>query len=107
MDYKLIITEHAEEVLDGLIYYLINRLKNESAATHLFDSIEKIYDRLEENPYQFPECRDQYLKRMGYREAVVTDMSYLVIFRIEKCHVYVVGIFHGLENYQDKLTDGY
>ena len=48
MAYKLIITEKAEELLDNLIYHLIYRLKNTQAAVHLFDSIDKIYDRLEE-----------------------------------------------------------
>ena len=92
MAYKLIITEKEEELLDNLIYHLIYRLKNTQAAVHLFDSIEKIYDRLEENPFQFPESRDMILKRRGYREAVLTDMDYVIIFRVEETSVYVTGI---------------
>lgn len=103
MAYKLIITEKAEELLDNLIYYLIYRLKNTQAVVHLFDSIEKIYDRLEENPFQFPENRDMSLQRRGYREAVLTDMGYVIIFRIEEAYVYVTGIFHQLENYRKKV----
>ena len=38
--------------------YGLYRLKNTQAAVHLFDSIDRIYDRLEENPFQFPESRD-------------------------------------------------
>lgn len=53
---------------------------------HLLDGIEKLYDRLEENPYQFPECHATYL-----------------IIRIEAKVVYVLGIFHELENYKHKL----
>ena len=63
MAYRLRVTEHAEELLDDLVYYLIFRLKNDQAAAHLFDEIEKIYVRLEENPYQFPKSRDVYLNR--------------------------------------------
>lgn len=103
MAYKLIITEKEEELLDNLIYHLIYRLKNTQAAVHLLDSIEKIYDRLEENPFQFPESRDMILKRRGYREAVLTDMDYVIIFRIEEASVYVTGIFHQLENYRKKV----
>ena len=103
MAYNLIITEKAEELLDDLVHYLIYRLKNEQAAVHLFDSIDKIYDRLEENPYQFPESRDANLKRLGYREAVVIDMNYVIIFRIEESSAYVVGVFHQLENYRKKI----
>ena len=58
MAYKLIITEKTEGLLDNLVYHLIYKLKNNQAAVHLLDSIGKIYDRLEENPFQFPESRD-------------------------------------------------
>lgn len=103
MNYKLIITERAEELLDGLVRYLLYQIKNEQAAVHLLDSVEQVYSRLEENPLQFPRCRDSYLSQLGYREAVFTDMKYLVIFRIEEDTVYIVGVFHELEQYQNKL----
>ena len=71
MDYKLVISEHADELLDNLVYYLLYRLKNEQAARHLLDGIGGIYDRLETNPFQFPLSRDVYLANKGYHEAVV------------------------------------
>ena len=67
------------------------------------DCIDRIYERLEENPFQFPESTDVNLIRMGYREAVLTDMDYVIIFRVEESSVYVVGIFHQLENYRKKV----
>ena len=62
MVYKLNVTDHADELLDNLVYHLIYRLKNKQAATHLLDCID-------------------------VRDDVVN----------------VVGIFHQLENYQNKL----
>ena len=103
MAYKLNVTEHAEELLDKLVYHLVYRLKNKEAAKHLLDSLEGIYDRLVENPYQFPKSRDIYLEKKGYYEAVVQQMSYIVIFDVRADIVNVVGIFHQLENYQNKL----
>lgn len=103
MAYKLEITERAEQLLDQLVYYLLYRLKNEQAAGHLLNEISKIYDRLEANPYQFTEAKDAYLKSKQYREAVITDMNYVVIFKIENETVYVLGVFHGLENYRTKI----
>lgn len=49
MAYKLNVTEHADELLENLVYYLIYRLKSEQAARHLLDGIDSIYDRLEDN----------------------------------------------------------
>lgn len=103
MAYKLNVTEHADGLLDNLVYHLIYCLKNEQAAKHLLDCIDTIYDRLEINPFQFSECRDAYLAKKGYREAVVSQMNYIIIFNVEADIVNIVGIFHQLENYPDKL----
>jgi hypothetical protein len=106
MDYKLVISEHADELLDNLVYYLLYRLKSEQAARHLLDGIDGIdgiYDRLETNPFQFPLSRDAYLANKGYHEAVVPLMDYIVIFDVREDTVNVVGVFHQLENYQSKL----
>ena len=98
MDYKLVISEHADELLDNLVYYLLYRLKSEQAARHLLDGIDGIYD-----PFQFPLSRDAYLANKGYHEAVVPLMDYIVIFDVREDTVNVVGVFHQLENYQSKL----
>ena len=103
MGYKLVISEYADELLNNLIYYLIYRLQNEQAAKHLLAGIDSIYDRLETNPFQFPLSRDNYLANMGYHEAVVPQMDYVVVFDIRVEVVNVVGVFHQLENYQNNL----
>ena len=103
MAYKLTVTEHADELLDNLVYYLLERLKNEQAARHLLDGIESVYERLEENPLQFPLSRDAYLASKGYHEAIVPQMDYIVVFNMKADIVHVVGIFHQLENYQKKM----
>lgn len=104
MIYKLKITDHAEELLDQITYHLIYRLQNTQAAYHLLDNIEKIYDRLLENPYQFPKSKDKHLSMNEYHEAILPEMNYIIIFKIIDHTVYVAGIFHQSENYQDKLS---
>lgn len=103
MEYDLIITERAEELLDNLVYYLLFQLKNEQAARHLLERIENIYDRLSENPLQFPLCRDRYLADKGYREAIIPGMEYVIIFDVENTIVTISGVFHQLESYFGKV----
>lgn len=103
MAYNLIVTDRADELIDDSVCYLIDKLKNPDAAKHLLDGIDKIYDRLEENPFQFPESPDDYLKRRRYREALVPEMSYRIVFRVEEPDVYIVGVFHELENHTAKI----
>lgn len=81
MNYMKVIT-YAEELLDNLVEYLLHPLKSEQAARHLLDGVDNIYDRLEENPFQFPNSQDAYLGKMGYREAIVPQMDYIIIFSI-------------------------
>lgn len=103
MAYKLIITEHADELLDNILNYLMYQLKSEQATRHLLDEMDNLYARLENNPLQFPLSRDTYLANKGYHEAVTGQMGYIVVFRIQANIVNIVGIFHQLENYQKKL----
>lgn len=87
MNYKLIITNRAEELLDTLVQYLLYKLNNKQATARLLDKVEQIFDRLEENPFQFAVCRDGYLSHKGYREAVLPDMNYLIIYRVEETKI--------------------
>ena len=103
MAYKLIITERADELIDRLAAYLVNKLKNPDAASHFLDELETIYNRLEDKPYQFSESKDEYLFLRGYREALFREMKYRVIFRTDGQTVYILGVFHTLEDYARKL----
>ena len=103
MAYKLIVTERADEQIERLTAYLIIKLKNTDAATLFLDELETIYNHLEENPFQFSEGREEYLFLRGYREAVFQQMNYRVVFRIDEMTVYILGVFHTLEDYGRKL----
>lgn len=103
MDYRLEITEHFDELLDRLLYYLIFQKRNPDAAKHLLDGISVLYDRLSDNPYQFPVSRDVFLASKNYREARITDMNYLIVFKVENMTIFALGVFHTLENYPDKM----
>ena len=103
MAYKLVIREHADDLLDRLVYHLIYRLKNEQAAKHLLDGVENVYSRLEIYPEQFPVSRDTFLAKRGYHEAVVPQMDYVIVFAVRSDTVNVVGVFHQSENYQRKI----
>jgi plasmid stabilization system protein ParE len=105
MAYNLQIAERANDQIDKLTGYLINRLHNRDAAIHFLNGLDVVYRRLEENPYQFPASSDVFLQRQGYREAFLTGMRYRIVFRVDGQTVYVVGVFHMLENYIVKVED--
>lgn len=103
MEYRLMITRRAEDLLDNLVGYLLLELGNEPAAVRLLDGMERIYCRLEQNPFQFPASSDRYLSGKGYREALVPGMGYRVIFCVTGESVTVLGIFHQLESLRGRV----
>lgn len=47
--------------------------------------------------------RDRYLSMKGYRVAMIPKTKYILVFNIREDTVFVVGIFHQLENYWMKV----
>jgi plasmid stabilization system protein ParE len=77
MHYKLIITERSEELLDNIINYIINKLKNPQAAKNLIIGIENVYSNLEYNPEIYAYSEDHFMKSRGYRKAVIPNYNKL------------------------------
>lgn len=96
MKYKLTITERAEELLDHILYYIINQFRNPQAAGNLIAEIEHVYCNMENNPKMYAYSDDTFLKSRGYRKAVIPHYDYVIIFRIDEVttSVYIVGFFH-------------
>ncbi len=85
--------------------YLVNKLKNPQAVGNLLTAIEHVYDNLEYNPEMYAYSDDFFMNSRGYRKAVVPHYDYVIIFCIkEETHtVYIMGYFHDLESYKNKL----
>ena len=104
MEYKLIISPGAKEQIESCVDYIVNKLMNLDAATHLSEEIIEAYDRMRENPYQFQLDPKDFLAGLGYRRVHLSHMSYHFEIKVEDKSVYVDGFFHDLESYPDKLV---
>ena len=103
MAYNLITTDEMDELLDNCISYLLNKLKNEQAAKHLLSGVDKVYDKLEDDPYISRESQDPFMKSLQYREAKVPEMDYMIVYKVVETEVYILGIFNTRENYSEKM----
>lgn len=101
--YDLLITEIAEQDLDGIVGYISSKLANPSAASAFLDKVEACYGFLKRTPRIFKECADPYLKHNGYRKTLLGN--YLLIFRVdEKSHtVWILRFFYGAQDYIKQL----
>lgn len=103
MAYKLEIPEHTERQIDKCILYIVDILKNPSAARTVLEDIEYAYGQLEEMAESFAFCEDPYLYAKRCRKLSLQRHDYVFIYRVEKDKVFLAGFFHMLENYRTKL----
>ena len=103
MAYKVLISKRASFQLEKLAAYLLTVLNNQQACAHFFDEIQKTYDMLKNDPLCFKQCPEELLAQKGYRSVSLPTMRYRIIYRIEGKTVFVVAIFHTLEDYLRKL----
>ena len=101
--YNLDITDHAEDDLDKILSYISNVLNAPKAASDFADKVYDCYDRLEDNPYIYEECRDARLKKEKYRRAVIGN--YVLLFRIheDEKKVIVHRFFYGAQDYANLI----
>ena len=99
MKYDVVISEEAHNDIDNVLGYIVNSLKNPTAAKNLLEKIENIYISLEDSPLMYSYCADSRLQKQGYRKAVINN--YVLIYRIDKARnvVYIVRFFYGRQNY--------
>ena len=101
--YDLLITEAANQDLDGIVDYMAVKLANPSAAGAFLDGVEECYRVLRNTPLAYAECSDQLLKAQRYHKAVISN--FLLIYRVDQndCTVYVLRFFYGGQDYSRQL----
>lgn len=99
MKYDVIISAEAHNDIDNVLDYIVNSLKNPTAAKNLLGKIEESYVDLADNPFMYAHCNDSRLQNDGYRKVVINN--YVLIYRVDEAEniVYVVRFFYGRQNY--------
>lgn len=103
MTYKILVTKAADEQLESCIRYLLDKLKSEKAARHLVSGIAEVYRKLEHNPEIYKISSDPFIEKLKGHEVKIPGMDYRIIYKIEGDIVYILGIFHILEEYTEKV----
>lgn len=97
--YKLVITELAQNDLDGIVSYIAVSLANPAAAGRFLDELSWCYGNLKDNPFIYAKSSDLRLEKEGYRKALIK--SYVLIFKIfeQQKTVVIYRIFYGASDY--------
>lgn len=101
--YKTVITKQAQADLRGKLAYIRDRLKNPQAVQSVYDDykltriiLEEVVDTIHEP--DSVKLKKQDLKRINFR-----THNYFMLFRIRDDRVEITNIFHGSEDFENKL----
>lgn len=103
MRYKVVLTSDAEEDLNQFIRYLLYEKKNEQAAANVPDDFEVTKQSLSRVAGSLKPCEHPKLKALGYRKIHFLSHRYFMLYRIEGQLAIVDGIFHELQDFENKI----
>lgn len=101
LGYKIILTEIAQYHLRNIAYYVRYILNNPNAADKIIQDAEDTMDKLKIFPQRIKLCEEPDLAIRGYRVILFQTHDYLMLYRVEENAVYIDGIYHQLQNYQN------
>ena len=101
--YVVKITPNLERKLNKYISYLKNNKKSLQAAQSLFDDFLETRKALETTADLLKNPDDENLKARNLKRINFRRHNYFLLFRINGDVVEIVTMFHGLENYRDKV----
>lgn len=103
MGYEVILTDLALAQLDNIIAYLLHELKSMQAANSVLQDADETSLRISRLAGSLKLCEDDQLQKLGYRTIHFKHHRYFMVYRIERNRVYVDGIYHDLQDYENIL----
>ena len=83
MDYKVVVTDEAEEDLNQFIQYLLFAKKNKQAARNVLDDFEDTVELLKHVAGSMKTCDNPRLQSLGYHRINFQKHRYFMLYRIE------------------------
>lgn len=102
--YRVELTDRALTHFRGHIDYIVNELRNPDAVP--VECPGAGLDALADHPETAPLCVDQALCGFGYRKKRIDGTRYLCICRVEGDAVWIDGIYHELQDYENLFATG-
>lgn len=100
-DCEVILTDaaviHAQKILD----YIFFELGNVQAARSVEQDMKETTKRLSRVAGSLKLCDDPRLRDLGYRTIHLKRHKYFMLYKIVGKRVYVVGIYHDLQDYEN------
>lgn len=102
-NYEVIFTDAATVQFQKILDYLFFKLGNVQATNSVREDIEETARRLSHVADKLKPCTDPKLHSLGYRTIHLKRHKYFMLYKIMNNQVYVIGIYHDLQDYENIL----
>lgn len=103
MEYKVFVTDNAQEDLENFVRYLILEKESFQAAENLLYDYDATIESLKIVAGSLKLCENRKLAMLGYHRINFLSHRYFMLYRIEGDIVFVDNIFHELQDYENKM----
>ena len=103
MAYKVVVTTDAESDLDRFLAYLIFEKKSVPSAKNVLNDFEMTKAKLSDVAGDLKLCDNPVLHNLGYRRINFRTHRYFMLYRIDGNTVTVDNIFHGSQDFENKM----
>ena len=103
MDYKVVVTQDAEEDLERFIKYLVFEKESMQAAENVLNDYDATIESLKHVAGSLKLCDNPRLRQLEYRRINFLNHRYFMLYRIVDSVVFVDNIFHELQDYENKM----
>ena len=103
--YEVIISPGALEQLDRYLEYIQYTLQNPIAAERVWSDAVETKERLAVTAGSLKYCDNPVLRSLGYRAIGFRRHRYVMLYRTEGNTVYVDGIYHQMQDYENTFSE--
>lgn len=103
MQYKVEISDLAEQQYDKFLEYIYNVLMNPQAAASLMQDFDDTIKILEGHADSLGYCNSERLRKMEFHKVHLQRHKYLLVYRIKRKNVIVEGMYHELQDYENAI----
>ena len=103
--YKAFLTSAASKQLRGHIDYVHYHLRNPIAAQRVWEDANQTISALSTVAGSLKKCGHPVLAELGYRAIRYAKHDYVMLYRIVGNTVYVEGVFHQMQDYENTFAE--
>jgi plasmid stabilization system protein ParE len=103
MEFKVVLSDLAQEQYDQILDYICNTLRNPQAVQNIMQDFDSTRELLKTQANNYGYCNSERLRRLKFHKLHFLKHKYIFIYRINNDIVVIEGIYHELQDYENSI----